>query len=118
MKRNQKPARAAGAARTRPGRKTFAEEAIARAREAYRKAYDEARAGGKVPIWAERDGEGAYRTSMPKLDSIEEIRAFIACVADGMTLNVFRGAESGKMLYAAQVALSLMKVTRKGGRDA
>ena len=48
----------------------------------------------------------AYRTAMPALSSQENIRDFIACVAQGILLDVFAGADSSRLLYAAQVANS------------
>jgi hypothetical protein len=46
----------------------------------------------------------AYCQAMPPLSGSENIRNFIACVAHGMLLEVFTGAESTRLLYAAQVA--------------
>src|ERR1700685_2571311 len=46
----------------------------------------------------------AYCQAMPPLSGCENIRDFIACVAHGMLLDVFTGAESTRLLYAAQVA--------------
>ncbi|MGA2730029.1 MAG: hypothetical protein ABSE96_19645 [Terracidiphilus sp.] len=46
----------------------------------------------------------AYCQAMPPLSGCENIRNFIACVAHGMMLDVFTGAESTRLLYAAQVA--------------
>ena len=46
----------------------------------------------------------AYREAMPPLSGTENIRNFIACVAQGMLLDVFTGPESTRLLYAAPVA--------------
>ncbi|HUD55992.1 MAG TPA: hypothetical protein VMR02_12235 [Terracidiphilus sp.] len=55
----------------------------------------------------DRAAEAAQRAfcqAMPPLSGCENIRNFIACVAHGMLLDVFTGAESTRLLYAAQVA--------------
>jgi hypothetical protein len=51
----------------------------------------------------------AYCQAMPSLSGAENIRNFIACVANGMLLEVFTGAESTRLLYAAQVAGSIAR---------
>jgi hypothetical protein len=53
----------------------------------------------------------AYCKAMPPLSGSDNIRNFIACVANGMLLNVFTGAESTRLLYAAQVAGSAAKAS-------
>jgi hypothetical protein len=56
----------------------------------------------------------AYKLAMPKMDSLPTIRAAIACIAQGITLEVFDGRDGSQLLYAAQVALSVLK--QKGGK--
>jgi len=55
----------------------------------------------------------AFKLQMPPLDQRESIRAYIACVAHGITLRVFSGAEASQLLYAAQVALTLVRTEQK-----
>ncbi|MGO9940859.1 MAG: hypothetical protein ACLPH3_24630 [Terracidiphilus sp.] len=55
---------------------------------------------------AEKTAVKAYREAMPPLSGCENIRNFIACVAQGLLLDVFSGSESTRLLYAAQVANS------------
>jgi hypothetical protein len=55
---------------------------------------------------AEKTAAKAYREAMPPLSGSENIRNFIACVAQGLLLKVFIAPESTQLLYAAQVANS------------
>ena len=50
----------------------------------------------------------AYKLAMPKMDSKPSIRAAIACIAQGIQLEVFDGRDGSQLLYAAQVALSTL----------
>jgi hypothetical protein len=50
-----------------------------------------------------------YKANMPRLDTLDHIREYIACVAEGVVLGVFTGTEASKLLYAAQIALSSYK---------
>jgi hypothetical protein len=88
---------------------TPANKAIAAALTAYHRAHELKIAEGEHPMRARLAAKTAYRLAMPIMDTKEGIRAYIACVAQGMNLEVFGGAEASQMLYAAQVALSLAK---------
>jgi len=88
---------------------TPANRAIAAAITAYHRARELKLAAGEHPMRARLAAKTAYRLAMPVMDTKEGIRAYIACVAQGMNLEVFGGAEASQMLYAAQVALSLAK---------
>jgi hypothetical protein len=46
------------------------------------------------------------------MDTLPTIRAAITCIAHGITLEVFDGRDGSQLLYAAQVALSVLN--RKG----
>jgi hypothetical protein len=50
----------------------------------------------------------AYRKAMPELVGYENIREFIACVGHGMVIGCVTAFQAGKLLYAAQVALSAL----------
>jgi hypothetical protein len=58
---------------------------------------------------AEKNAAKAYREAMPPLSGSENIRNFIACVAQGLLRKVFNSSESTQLLYAAQVATSASK---------
>jgi hypothetical protein len=49
----------------------------------------------------------AYRALLPPLTTRENCRDFIACVAQGILLGAIADKNSGKLLYAAQVALAV-----------
>lgn len=55
----------------------------------------------------------AYSHAMPRLNGATNIREFIACVAHGMLIDVFTGAEGARLLYAAQVANQAHQTRRK-----
>jgi hypothetical protein len=50
---------------------------------------------------------------MPVLAGYENVRNFIACVAHGMLIGVFDESDGTKLLYAAQVALTIANQERK-----
>ncbi|MFZ1085458.1 MAG: hypothetical protein WAN35_10870 [Terracidiphilus sp.] len=54
-----------------------------------------------------------YRLALPPLGTYEEIHAYIACVAQGVALGIFSGRDGSQLLYAAQVALSVVQLQRK-----
>jgi hypothetical protein len=56
----------------------------------------------------------AYKLAIPTMDSLPAIRAAIACIAQGINLEVFNGRDASQLLYSAQVALSVLK--QKGGK--
>jgi len=56
----------------------------------------------------------AYKLAMPRMESLSAIRAAIACIAQGIALEVFDGRDGSQLLYAAQVAMSTLKA--KGGK--
>ena len=89
--------------------------AVERCMDAYKKAYRACAAQGGDQYDRNDAGSNAYRLAMPCTDSIAEIRAFIACVAYGITMEVFKRNEPNQLLYAAQVALSSRR-RRKAGK--
>jgi hypothetical protein len=79
--------------------------AIARCAEAWKDAYrtqfeEEAHAADAM-----RKAGEAYRAALPPLTTRDNCRDFIACVAHGILLGAIDDKSSGKLLYAAQVAL-------------
>ena len=51
----------------------------------------------------------AYKLALPRMESLTAIRAAIACIAQGIALEVFDGRDGSQLLYAAQVAMSTLK---------
>ena len=60
----------------------------------------------------------AYCAAMPPLDSLENIRDFVACAAHGILIGAIPAKREGAVLYAAQVALSLVQYQEKTSADA
>ncbi len=80
--------------------------AIARCLAAREEAMQKARAAGESDYGIRSAGQDAYRTALPSLEGRENVRAFIACVAYGLLLDVFIESQAKLLLYAAQVATS------------
>lgn len=72
------------------------------------RAYTLAQEKGLSANKALRMASVAYKLAMPKMDSLPTIRAAISCIAQGITLEVFDGRDGSQLLYAAQVALSVL----------
>ncbi len=84
--------------------------AVARCRAAYNQALEAyVKVHGPQTLKsypAEKEARVAYCNAMPVLSTRENIRAFIGCVADAVLLEAIREDTSGRLLYAAQVALA------------
>ena len=78
--------------------------AVAWCRQAYIKAYKESKSNGNREFEAERHAADAYRKAIPPLCGAENIRNFIACIARAMLTKMMNGADATRLLYAAQVA--------------
>jgi hypothetical protein len=85
------------------------DRALNNCREEWKQAHDTAVEQGLPAARAVRMAAVAYKLAMPKMDSLPTIRAAIACIAQGITLEVFDGRDGSQLLYAAQVALSVLK---------
>ena len=96
-------------------RTTRTDHALAHCKDEWTRAYDLAHTKGLTGPKALRMAQVAYKLAMPKMDSLPTIRAAIACIAQGITLEVFDGRDGSQLLYAAQVALSVLhqKVRKK-----
>ena len=55
---------------------------------------------------ADDSAREAYRHALPALWGRERIRDFVACVTQGMLMDIFSPQESKRLLYAAQIASS------------
>lgn len=61
----------------------------------------------KPRLYAEEDAGRAFRCAMPSLSGTESIAAYIDCVTRGMLVGAINAPVGAKLLYAAQVALSM-----------
>jgi hypothetical protein len=98
----------AGAAPPRD-RQSQADKAMQHCKAEWTRAYEIAQEKGLSASKALRMASVAYKLAMPKMDGLPAIRASIACIAQGVTLEVFDGRDGSQLLYAAQVALSVLK---------
>ena len=76
------------------------------------------RARGESSYSAGSRAGSAYRNAMPPLDGHNNIRDFIACVAQGVLLGAIEYRQSSKLLYAAQVALSAIRLRQGTAKSA
>lgn len=90
-------------------RTTRTDKALAHCKAEWQQAYDLAHSKGLAPSKALRMASVAYKLAMPKMDSLPTIKAAIACIAQGITLEVFDGRDGSQLLYAAQVALATLR---------
>jgi hypothetical protein len=84
--------------------------AITRCVEAYNRAYKTERASRRDEIAAIRSARKAFRAALPPLGGLENIRDFIACIAQAILLDVIDTADASRLLYAAQVAIAASRV--------
>jgi hypothetical protein len=67
---------------------------------------------------SERDASdkagAAFRAALPPLTTPEDCRDFITCVAYGILIKAIADKDSGKLLYAAQIALSSFRSGSNG----
>lgn len=97
----------AGAAPPRD-RTTRTEKALAHCQAEWSRAYSIAQEKGLSGTKALRMASVAYKLAMPKMDSLPSIKAAISCIAQGINLEVYDGRDGSQLLYAAQVALSVL----------
>ncbi len=88
---------------------SFSAAAVKRCMDAYKQAYRAAATVGADDEDKSKSGCNAYRLAMPCMESPRAIRAFIACVAHGITFEIWGLREPNQLLYAAQVALAAHK---------
>jgi len=86
--------------------------AVAHCMGAWSRAYKVAEKTGRSDIYIANESGIAYRHAMPPLTGEENIRDFIACVAQGMLVGAIAGPDGARLLYAAQVAHTT--VNKKG----
>ena len=108
------PVTAATAPAEAPAPLSTAAAAVERCLNAFRTARDSQRAKGKYERDCHEAAKVAYRQAVPYDESLENIQALIACVAQGINFQIYERHESTQILYAAQVALGAHH--RKQGR--
>jgi hypothetical protein len=102
---------ALSAAATPPRDRTSrTDKALTHCKDEWTRAYELAQTKGLTASKALRMASVAYKLAMPKMDSLPTIRASISCIAQGITLEVFDGRDGSQLLYAAQVAMSVLRI--------
>jgi hypothetical protein len=80
-------------------------DAVLNCRKAWKQAIAAEKARGAADYPAEKAGAQAYCASMPLLTSEGNIRAFIACVAHAMAIDIMRKSEGLQLICVARAAL-------------
>jgi hypothetical protein len=95
-------------------RSTTIESAMTYCKSEWSRAFALAQKKGLPAAKAQRMAAVAYKIAMPRMTNLASIKAAVACVAQGIQLEVFDGRDGSQMLYAAQVAISIHR--EKGKR--
>jgi len=90
-----------------------AKPALSRCMPAWKRAFKAYLATKKRPDHMDRalaavEAGRAYRNAMPMLAGRQGVRDFIVCAAHGILIGAIPQQESGKLLYAAQIALNIL----------
>jgi hypothetical protein len=83
--------------------------AIVRCLDAWNSTYKALRDKSEWETTSIQGANKAFRCAMPTLDTPENIRDFVACVAYAMLFGAIEPANGSKFLYAAQVAYGAEK---------
>jgi hypothetical protein len=83
------------------------DSAMSHCKAEWTRAHELAQKKGLPAAKAQRMAAVAYKIAMPRMNNIASIKAAVACVAQGIQLEVFDGRDGSQMLYAAQVAISI-----------
>ncbi len=105
----QQPPYIAAQAEPPRDRTSRTERALAHCKAEWDRCYEIGKTHGFSTVKSVRMAAVAYKLAMPQMDSLPSIRAAISCIAQGITLEVFDGRDGSQLLYAAQVALSVLK---------
>ena len=87
--------------------------AIDRCCQAWYDMYEKAHAQGSSGVMARLRANAAYRFAMPPLNSLENVRDFVACVLHGNMARTILPDLASRLLYGAQVATSIVKAMQK-----
>jgi hypothetical protein len=91
--------------------------AVQRCCQARDRAIDAAGPLGLDKYQIKERGEQAYRAVLPHLSGYENIRDFIACISHGAITGDIHPIEAPGLLYAAQVAISALRLQPKDPKD-
>jgi len=74
---------------------------------------EEFRARNAEKFEAREQGAKSYRNALPDLSGYENIRDFVACISHGLLSGDISTINSPQYLYAAQVAISALRLEPK-----
>ncbi len=86
-----------------------ANQSLTRCREAFEQMRTDMLANGKSECVAKFKSIQAYKDALPPLIGADNIRDFIACVAQGMLLGTIEDNQGARLLYAARAAQSTLR---------
>ncbi|MGA9587466.1 MAG: hypothetical protein WBQ95_19200 [Terracidiphilus sp.] len=92
-----------------PESQSLMSPAVSRCVDAYSRTYKTERARTREDYAATKCAKKAFRSALPPLVGHENIRDFIACIAQAMLMDVIDTPDASKLLYAAQVALAAVR---------
>lgn len=101
-----------------PSHPALANRAVAHCTRAWEEAYRDTLKTEDSEFQAREDAGQAFRAALPPLTTRDNCRDFIACVAQGMLLGAIDEKHGTKLLYAAQVALSVAGAEDKAKKTA
>jgi hypothetical protein len=87
--------------------------AVQRCCAARDRSLEESRAGNVGKSEARERSQRAYQDALPDLAGYENIRDFIACISHGLLSGDISPINSPQFLYAAQVAISALRLEPK-----
>ena len=101
-----------------PAPKSSAQNAaVERCCQARDRAIDAAQPLGLDKYQIKERGEKAYRAALPHLSGYENIRDFIACISHGAITGDIHPIEAPGLLYAAQVAISALRLQPRDEKE-
>jgi hypothetical protein len=80
--------------------------ALARCCKAWKRAYRAKYLKTKSEWQASDNAAAEFRAALPPLTTLNDCRDFVACVTFGILIKAIAEKDGGKLLYAAQIALS------------
>jgi hypothetical protein len=92
-----------------PENPSAANQSLTRCREAFEQMHTDLLANGKSECAAKFKAIQAYKDGLPPLIGSDNIRDFIACVAQGMLLGAIEDNRGARLLYAARAAQSTLR---------
>jgi hypothetical protein len=91
--------------------------AVLRCCAARDRSLEDSRAGNVEKYEAKERSKDAYRNALPDLSGYKNIRDFVACISHGLLTGDISPINSPQFLYAAQVAISALRLEPKEKKE-